>query len=49
MLSTFRSPAVTRRYAADISRIISKIEYPRAGRAYRHSQVTGIIALTFTA
>jgi hypothetical protein len=49
MLDMLRSPAVTRRHATDISRMISVIGYPDARRAHWHGQVTGIIALTFTA
>jgi hypothetical protein len=49
MLGILREPAVTRQYAADISRISSTIEYPQARRAHRSSQVPVIIALTFTA
>jgi hypothetical protein len=49
MPGTFRGPAVTRQYAADISRISSTFEYPQARRAHRSSQMPGIIALTFTA
>jgi len=49
MLGILRSPAVTRRYATDISRMISATGYPNARRAHWHGQVTGIITLTFTA
>jgi hypothetical protein len=49
MPGMFRGPAVTRQYVADISRIKSEIEYPRARRAHGSSQVPAIIALTFTA
>jgi hypothetical protein len=49
MLRMFRRPTIIRRYAADISRISSVIEYPRARRADWSSRMPGIIALTFTA
>jgi len=49
MLGMFGEPAVTRQYVADVSRISSATEYPRARRAHGFSQVSPIIALTFTA
>jgi hypothetical protein len=49
MPGTFGGTAVTRQYATDISRISSEVAPTYARRAPWSSQVTGIIALTFTA
>ena len=49
MPGTFRLTAVTRQYAIDISRISSEVVSINARRAPWSSQITGIIALTFTA
>jgi hypothetical protein len=47
--STFSGAAVTRQYATGIRRINSVIACPEVRRARWASQLSGIIALTFTA